>query len=74
MSRIAAALLIVLAGLAINGGLLRPALADSQPVKRPWPTVDVSQPLVTRGGRVLSLLLALEALRLSQAPLDPQKL
>lgn len=68
MSRIAAALLIVVCLLASNGGLLRPAFADTVAVKLPPPSVEVNQPLVVRSGRIMMLLMTLEALRLSQPP------
>jgi hypothetical protein len=71
MSRIAAAILIVIAMLALNGGLLRPAFADA--ARAPAASVEISQPVVVRSGRVLNLLLALEALRQSQVSVGPQK-
>lgn len=67
MSRIAAALLIVLAGIALNGTSLRPAFAESAAARAPQPSVEIVQPLVVRSGRVLALLIALEALRQSQS-------
>jgi hypothetical protein len=73
MSRIAAALLIVIAMIALNGGLLRPAFAESA-ARGPVASVEVIQPVVVRRGRgVVSLLLALEALRQSQIQVAPQK-
>jgi hypothetical protein len=72
MTRIAAALLIVLTGLALEGGLGRPAFADSLTVKRP-PGVEITQPLAIRSGRILTLLLTLEALRQVPLPLNQQK-
>jgi hypothetical protein len=71
MSRIAAALLIVVAGLAFNGGLLRPAFAEA--ARAPAPSVEISQPVVVRSGRILHLLMALEALRQSQVAVGAQK-
>jgi hypothetical protein len=68
MTRIAAAVLIVLGVLNLNGELGRPAFADSLAV-RPATGVDVTQPLAIRSSRVLGLILALEALR--QVPVSP---
>jgi hypothetical protein len=73
MSRIAAALLIVIAMLALNGGLLRPAFAEAATARATGASVEVSQPTIIRSGRVLGLLMALEALRQSQLQLGPQK-
>jgi hypothetical protein len=67
MSRIAAAVLIVVAMLAFNSGLLRPAFAESLAATLPCPTVEVKQPTVVRSGRILTLLLTLEALRVTQS-------
>jgi len=72
MTRIAAAMLIVLGVLLVNGELGRPALAESLP-SRPAASVEVTQPLAVRSGRVLVLLLALEALRQMPAPTIAQK-
>ena len=72
MTRIAAAMLIVLGVLLVNGELGRPALAESLP-SRPAASVEVTQPLAVRSGRVLVLLLALEALRQMPAPATAQK-
>jgi len=66
MSRIAAALLIVIAMLAFNGGLLRPAFAESVAARLPTPSVEVKQPVAIRSGRILTLLMTLEALRVTQ--------
>jgi hypothetical protein len=73
MSRIAATLLIVIAMLALNGGLLRPAFAEATAARTPGASVEVSQPTIVRSGRVLNLLLVLEALRQSQLQVGPQK-
>lgn len=63
MHRIAASLLIVCAVPALNTGMIRQAFAE-QPMARPAvPAVDIVQPLAVRSGRVMTLLLVLEALR-----------
>ena len=67
MSRIAAALLIVVVALAATDGLVHPAFADGL-TARPSSGVEIAQPLVVRNGRVLALLLALEALRQLPGP------
>jgi hypothetical protein len=62
MHRIAAALLIAAAVLALNGGMLREAFAAPAPAA-PAGRVEIGQPIETRGSRILSLVLVLEALR-----------
>jgi hypothetical protein len=64
MTRIAAAMLIAVAVLALNGGMLREAFArDAQ----------VPKPVATTTSRALGLLMVLEALRQEPVPLTPQK-
>lgn len=72
MTRLAAALLMVPCVFLLNGELARPALAESLP-PRAAASVEVMQPLAVRSGRILSLLLALEALRQVGAPSSAQK-
>jgi hypothetical protein len=71
MTRVAA-VLIVLGVLIFNGGLGRPALAETLAV-RGTAGVEVAQPLAIRSGRILSLILTLEALRQVPVPVAPQK-
>jgi hypothetical protein len=73
MHRIAASLLIVAAVLALNGGMLREAFAGEPAWRLPPPKTDVLQTVAVRSGKVLSLLLILEALRQAPISLDPQK-
>jgi hypothetical protein len=73
MNRIASALLIAAAVLALNGGMLREAFADSW---RPAPMaqqvrVEPAQP--ARNSRLLSLLLVLESLRQAELSVDGPK-
>lgn len=72
MHRIAAALLIVAAVFALNGGMLREAFAKDMGVQ-PITKADVAQPIETRSTRVLSLILALQALQAQPTVLTPQK-
>lgn len=72
MNRIVTALLIVIGVLVFNGGLLRQAFAESAAVRAPA-SVEVKQPLVIRSGRVLVLLMTLEALRFADTPANPSK-
>ena len=73
MHRIAAALLIVLAVLALNGGMLREAFAADLAVRAPVPTSAGLDAAAIRSGKVLSLLLILEALRQTPVSLDRPK-
>lgn len=68
MTRIAAALLIVLTTLGVEGGTFRPAFAESLPPAPPRVTIDAVQPVAVRSGRVLALLIVLEAVRRTQSP------
>jgi hypothetical protein len=72
MHRIAAAILIAGAVLAMNGGLLREAFAEEF---RPAiaSRADVALPVQTRSAKLLSLLVVLESLRQEQVRLDGQK-
>jgi hypothetical protein len=78
MTRIATAVLIVVAVLAFNGGLLRGALAEDTSITRQLMVTAVKAPpqadrCETRSARVLSLLLCLEALRQAPQALTPAK-
>lgn len=77
MDRLATAIMIALAALVMNGGMLRDVLAEEAGLRIPAPAaVEKSQlPATTglRGERVLSLLLTLEALRAAPALLDTPK-
>ena len=72
MHRIAAALLITAAVLALNGATLRQGFAG-EPTARPAPVVDGRPVVPVQNAKVLSLLLILEALRQAPVSLDPQK-
>ena len=73
MRRIAAALLIVVAVLALNGGMLREALAVELAVQAPVPASAGLDAAALRSGKVLSLLLILEALRQTPVSLERSK-
>lgn len=73
MHRIAAAMLIVAAVLAVNGGMLRDAFAAEPVTKRVTPVAEVAQPVMIRNAKVLSLLVILETLRQAPVALDAQK-
>jgi hypothetical protein len=68
MSRIASALLIAAAVLALNAGMLRDAFAGA-----PVAPATRAETVPTRGAKVLSLLVILESLRQAPLPLDGQK-
>jgi hypothetical protein len=68
MSRIASALLIAAAVLALNAGMVRDAFA-AQPVE---PAARV-ETMPSRSAKVLSLLVILESLRQAPLALDGQK-
>lgn len=72
MHRIAAAILIAVAVLAMNGGMLREAFAEEF---RPAVAAraEVAQPVEARSSRLLSLLVVLESLRQEQVRLDGRK-
>ncbi len=69
MHRIASAMLIVAAVLALNAGMVREAFSAPAATVRAEP-IRVEPP---RSTRVLSLLLVLETLRQAQAAADRQK-
>jgi hypothetical protein len=73
MHRIAAAMLIVVAVLALNGGMLREAFAEDAMIRIPARTVEPVQPVVVKNAKLLSLLVILESLRQVPVSLDPQK-
>jgi hypothetical protein len=73
MHRITAALLIVAAVFALNGGMLRDAFAKDMSVQLPPAKIGASGPLETRSTRVLNLILALQALQAEPSVLVPQK-
>ncbi|MEQ1771624.1 MAG: hypothetical protein ABL879_17490 [Devosia sp.] len=69
MTRITAALLIVAAVLAFNGGWTGQALADDQGIRiRVDAKADTCPAPEPRASRVMSLMLCLEALRQVPAP------
>jgi hypothetical protein len=67
MHRIAAAILIAAAVLAMNSGVLREAFAEEY---RP---AVAAQPIQTKSAKLLSLLVVLESLRQEQVRLDGRK-
>ena len=73
MHRIAAALLIVLSVLALNGGMLKQAFAEEALTQGRAPGVDIRQPMTVKSAKVLSLLLILESLRHAPVVLDAPK-
>ncbi len=76
MPRLAAAMLIAIAALVINGGMIRDAFAEDLSMhaklrlERPDNGLPVTEP---RGTRILSLLLALQALGNAPGALDTPK-
>jgi hypothetical protein len=75
MDRLTAALLIAIAALVMTGGAGRDVLAGEALLRQPVETVQppafpATPALPQRSGRVLSLLLTLEALRDAPAVLD----
>ncbi len=76
MDRLATAIMIALAALVMNGGMLRDVLADDgMRIAAPPVTAKPQMPAASglRSERVMSLLLTLEALRAAPALLDTQK-
>ena len=77
MDRLAAAIMIALAALVMNGGMLRDVMAEEAGMRIPAPQLaDKSQmpaAIGLRSERVLSLILTLEALRTAPALLDTPK-
>ena len=73
MHRIAAALLIVLSVLALNGGMLRQAFAEEAMTQQATASADIPQPTPVKSTKLLSLLLILESLRQAPVALDMPK-
>ncbi|MBK8084357.1 MAG: hypothetical protein IPK28_11430 [Devosia sp.] len=76
MDRIAAALMIAIAALIINGGLVRDVLAEDLgriPMGSSVAVSDIPVASGLRSERVLSLLIALEALRAAPEALNRSK-
>ena len=73
MHRIAAALLIAAAVLAMNGGMLREAFAEEYRPAAAVVRVEALPPVQTRSAKLLSLLVVLESLRQEQVRLDGPK-
>lgn len=73
MHRIAAALLITAAVLALNAGMIRDAFAEGNWVARNAEPVRVSTQPAPGSSRLLSLLLVLETMRQSGVTLDGRK-
>jgi len=77
MDRLATAIMIALAALVMNGGMLRDVFAEESGMRiaAPQATQKSQMPAASglRSERVLSLLLTLEALRAAPALLDTQK-
>ena len=77
MDRLATAIMIALAALVMQGGLMRDVMAEESGLRIPAPTVTPKSqmPAATglRSERVLSLILTLEALRTAPALLDTPK-
>ena len=77
MASLSTAIMIALAALVMNGGMLRDVIAEDAGMRiaLPQPTQKSQMPAASglRSERVLSLLLTLEALRAAPALLDTQK-
>lgn len=73
MPRIATAMLIAAAVLALNAGMLRDVFARELAVQPPATRLEITQPLAAKSDKVLSLLLILESLRQSEIGLGAQK-
>ena len=77
MNRLATAIMIALAALVMNGGMLRDVMAEEAGMRLPSSATELkSQTPATSGlrsERVLSLLLTLEALRAAPGALDSPK-
>lgn len=73
MHRIASAILITVAVLALNGGMLRDAFAAEYRPAVTAARTETAQPVAIRSARILSLLVVLESLRQSPAALDGPK-
>jgi hypothetical protein len=77
MDRLAAAIMIALAALVMNGGLASKVMAEEAGMRLPSSAAQLKSqtPVVSglRSERVLSLLLTLEALRAAPGALDSPK-
>ena len=73
MHRIASAILIAAAVLAMNTGMLRDAFAEEYRPVLPALRADHIPPVQPRSAKLLSLLVVLESLRQEQLRLDGQK-
>ena len=73
MHRIASAILIAAAVLALNGGMFRDAFAREMAVQPPMASVDVVQPVQSKSSKLLSLLVVLESLRQEPVALDGRR-
>ena len=77
MDRLAAAIMIALAALVMNGGMLRDVMAEETGLRimppKPEQKSQMPAPSGLRSERVLSLLLTLEALQAVPALLDTPK-
>jgi hypothetical protein len=73
MHRIATAMLIAAAVLALNAGMLRDAFARDTATQLPVTRLDILQPVQVKSAKVLALLLVLESLRQAPFALDGQK-
>lgn len=78
MDRLATAIMIALAALVMNGGMLRDVMAEEAGMRIAAPSSSTQKsqmpaPTGLRSERVLSLLLTLEALRAAPALLDTPK-
>jgi hypothetical protein len=69
MDRLASGIVIALAVLAINGGLMREVLGEERMPLQPQLSSSIPVASGLRSERVLSLVLALEALRAAPAAL-----
>ncbi|MEO6012299.1 MAG: hypothetical protein ABIQ30_01755 [Devosia sp.] len=73
MHRIASAILIAAAVLALNGGMLRDAFAREMAVQPAAAAVEIVQPVQAKSAKLLSLLVVLESLRQAPVALDGHK-
>lgn len=78
MDKLAAGTMIAIAALLLSGGLARDVMAAEPALRAPLaqPAAASQSPVVNgpRSGRVMSLVLTLEALRAAPAILDARKL
>ena len=73
MHRIASAILIAAAVLALNGGMFRDAFAREMAVQAPVASVEIVQPVQSKSAKLLSLLVVLESLRQEPVALDGRR-